>query len=678
MENVSEHINMEVPWPEVPAEALVVDVPRDTTHPTTPQEVLRQYWGYDSFRGIQASIIDSILAGHDTLGLMPTGGGKSVTFQVPALLMDGICLVITPLVALMKDQVQHLRQRGIKATSVNSGMTHEQILRELDNCILGHYKFLYLSPERLVTELFLNKLPRLKVSFIAVDEAHCISQWGYDFRPSYLKIRDLRQRLPHVPVLALTATATPPVVRDICRQLEFGDDSQVFRMSFDRPNLSYEVCRTDDKVGTMIGLLHSTQGCAIVYTRSRSGARDMAQTLEQCGISASYYHAGLPTAEKDFRQQEWQEGKVRVMVATNAFGMGIDKADVRLVLHLDSPDNLEAYFQEAGRAGRDGQPARAILYFNESDIRIMRRRVHQHFPPKEKVRDIYDDVACYVQLAVGDGQELRYQFELGDFCQRFRHFPVVVESALRILQCGGYLIYTQEDDARSRVMFIVRRDDLYDYRISNELTDRVLYQLLRCYEGLFSDYVYIEESLLARHCGCTEDEVYEALLGLTRRRILHYIPRKVTPTVFYLQRRVDHQHIALPPEVYEHRLEQYISRINAVINYLNDDIVPRRLQLLRYFGEDADEESLAKPERSVDADAATDGISPTEEMLPETTDVRPSPQEALLAVLSDGALHHPTELHSLPYERNDLNDAMLALFDEDRLEIVDGMFRLIL
>lgn len=665
MENVSEHINMEVPWPEFPVEALAVNAAASTSQPTTPLEILRQYWGYDAFRGIQASIIESILAGHDTLGLMPTGGGKSVTFQVPALLMEGVCLVITPLVALMKDQVQHLRQRGIKATSVNSGMTREQILRELDNCILGHYKFLYLSPERLVTDLFLNKLPRLQVSFVAVDEAHCISQWGYDFRPSYLKIRDLRRRLPHVPILALTATATPPVVRDICRQLEFGDDSEVFRMSFDRPNLSYEVYRTDDKVGAIIGLLHSTQGCVIVYTRSRSGARDMALTLEQCGIPASYYHAGLPTSEKDFRQQEWQEGKVRVMVATNAFGMGIDKADVRLVLHLDSPDNLEAYFQEAGRAGRDGKPARAILFFNESDIRIMRRRVPQHFPPKEKVRDIYDDVACYVQLAVGDGQEVRYQFELEDFCQRFHHFPVVVESALRILQCGGYLIYTQEDDSRSRVMFIVRRDDLYDYRIGNELTDKVLYQLLRHYEGLFSDYVYIEESLLARHCGCTEDEVYEALLGLTRRRILHYVPRKVTPTVFYLQRRVDHQHISLPPEVYEQRLEQYTSRLSAVINYLNDDSVPRRLQLLRYFGEEADEDSLATCEESEEAETT------------ETTAVRLTPQEAILKVLSDGALHHPTELHSLPYERNDLNDTLLALFDEERIEIVDGMFRLI-
>lgn len=519
----------------------------DAERPTTPLDVLRHYWGYDAFRGIQQQIIESVLAGHDTLGLMPTGGGKSVAFQVPALLMPGTCIVVTPLVALMKDQVQHLKQRGIKATCVHAGLTHEQILRQLDNCILGRYDFLYLSPERLHTPLFRQKLARLRVSLITVDEAHCISQWGYDFRPSYLLIKELRHLLPDTPVLALTATATPSVMDDIVRQLEFRDGSQTFRMSFDRPNLDYQVVKTDGKLQAILHTLAITEGSSIVYVRSRSGSRDLALCLQQQGITASYYHAGLSSAEKDVRQEMWQTGRTRVMVATNAFGMGIDKADVRLVLHLDPPDSIEAYFQEAGRAGRDGQPAVAILYYNESDKRLMSKRITQTFPPKEKVRDIYDDLACYFQLAVGDGLDLRYELDINDFCYRFRYFPATVEAALRILQRAGYVVYSDEDDAKSRVMFIVHRDDLYSLRVHNPVADRVLYTILRHYEALFSDYVYIDESFLARECDCTEDEVYEALLGLTRLRILHYIPRKKVPSITYVQRRVEHSRIALPP-----------------------------------------------------------------------------------------------------------------------------------
>lgn len=624
-----------------------------------PLDVLRKVWGYDAFRGIQSDIITAILAGRDTLGLMPTGGGKSITFQVPALMMKGTCIVVTPLVALMKDQVAHLRKLGIKATAIHSGLERRKILRELDNCILGNYKFLYLSPERLETELFLEKLKRLKVSFVTVDEAHCISQWGYDFRPSYLKIKEFRRVLPTVPFLALTATATPDVVDDIHLQLDFRPGAATFSMSFERPNLDYRVVHSDSKAAAIIHMLQLTEGSAIVYTRSRSGCRDLALTLQQEGIEASYYHAGLSSAEKETRQQMWQEGRSRVMVATNAFGMGIDKADVRLVLHLDPPDSLEAYFQEAGRAGRDGKPATAILYYSQADTRLMQRRIPQTFPPKEKIREIYDDIACFFQLAVGDGQGMRYEFNIDEFCRRFRYFPVTVEAALHILQRAGYILYNEDDDSRSRVMFIVRRDDLYSIRLNTTLGDLVLQSILRHYEALFSDYVYIDENLIAQDCNCTADDVYEALLGLTRRRILHYIPRKNVPSIVYQQRRVEHDRIVLSPAVYEDRLEQYTSRINAVIRYLLDDDTPRNEQLLAYFGQQP---------------RADKGAAPQELPYKPQPEAAPTPLEAVLALLDDGALHHPTEFHALPFATEAVNDALLSLLDQQRVTIRNGHF----
>lgn len=682
-----DYINAEVPWPEVPTQPSTAASRLDGGGFASPLDVLRHYWGYSSFRGIQQAIIDNILAGRDTLGLMPTGGGKSITFQVPALMMPGTCIVVTPLVALMKDQVAHLRERGIKATAIHSGLQHDEMLREFDNVILGHYDFLYLSPERLSTPLFLEKLKHLEVCFITVDEAHCISQWGYDFRPAYLRIRELREHLPGVPVLALTATATPAVVDDIQRQLDFGRfassaaaGSAVFRMSFDRPNLDYRVVHSDSKASDILHTLTITEGSAIVYTRSRSGCRDLALSLQQHGISASYYHAGLPPADKDLRQQMWQEGRARVMVATNAFGMGIDKADVRFVFHLDTPDSLEAYFQEAGRAGRDGRPATAILYYTSADTRLLRQRVQQAFPPKEKVREIYDDLASFFQLAVDDGLGMRYEFPIDEFCRRFHYFPATVEAALHILQRAGYLTYNEDDETRSRVMFIVHRDDLYDFRINTLVGDRVLQSLLRHYEALFSDYVRIDESLLARDCGCTADEVYEALLGLTRRRILHYVPRKNTPSVLYNQRRVPHDRIALPREVYEERLEQYIARIEAVVHYLEDDYTPRREQLLAYFGEEPSPKSAGAgddlPPTTSDASPSSSAASPSSSAaspssLPSSP---PTATEAVAALLADGALHHPTELRALPYPLDAVNDAILRLLDQGRVTVRNGHF----
>lgn len=637
---------------------------------STPLACLRSYWGYDAFRGIQEQIIASILAGHDTLGLMPTGGGKSITFQVPALMLEGTCLVVTPLIALMKDQVAHLKARGIKATCLHAGLSHDQLLRELDNCILGHYDFLYLSPERLHTQLFRDKLARLKVSFITVDEAHCISQWGYDFRPSYLQIKELRHVLPGTPILALTATATPDVMTDIMRQLEFGADAGVFRMSFDRPNLDYRVVETDAKVECIIQTLLMTEGSAIVYVRSRAGTRDLALALQQRGITASYYHAGLSTAEKDVRQQMWQDGRARVMVATNAFGMGIDKADVRLVLHLDPPDSIEAYFQEAGRAGRDGKPAVATLFFNRDDKMLMARRIPQTFPPKEKIRELYDDMACYFQLAVGDGLGARYEFNINDFCHRFHYFPVMVEASLRILQRAGLVEYNDEDDAKSRVMFIMNRDDLYSVRVHHPYAERVLYTLLRHYAALFSDYVYIDEAFLARECDCTEDDVYEALLGLTRLRVLHYVPRKMMPSVVYTQRRVEHDRIGLSREVYEDRLDQYAQRIAAVVRYLDDDLTPRAQQLLAYFGEEKETDSASSAATA--QTSAFDGCAESASSASSASSV--TPIEAVEALLADGAPHHPSEFRELPFESESINDALLCLLDKGQVTILNGHF----
>lgn len=669
------YIDEQVPWPELPVEASCIEDAEDGSctepaqkgkkknrvRPPTPQKALQQYWGYDSFRGIQEQIINSILAGHDTLGLMPTGGGKSITFQVPALMMKGTCIVITPLVALMKDQVVHLRERGIRATCIHSGLSRNDIIKEFDNCILGDYDFLYLSPERLHTDLFRQKLQHLSICFITVDEAHCISQWGYDFRPSYLQIKEIRQLLPHTPILALTATATPDVVTDITRQLNFGSDAQVFRMSFDRPNLDYRVVETDNKREAILHALQTTEGSAIVYVRSRSGTRDFAYYLEECGITASYYHAGLSSAEKDVRQEMWTQGEVRVMVATNAFGMGIDKADVRYVLHFGVPDSIEAYFQEAGRAGRDGKPAVATLFFSRSDRELMARRITQAFPPKEKIRCIYDDLAYYFQLAVGDGLGMRYELNLNDFCFRFRYYPDTVEAALRILQRGGYLTYNEDDDTKSRVMFIMRRDELYDVRLSNPLADRVLFALLRNYAALFSDYALIDETLLARECNCTEDDVYESLLGLTRLRVLHYKPRKQMASVTYMQRRVEHERIALLHEVYEDRLEQYIEQITAITHYLDDDVTPRAEQLLAYFGEELKSAGKQNHDNAEKADGKAEK--------------KPSPLEAVQGLLADGDLHHPAEFHELPYPFDDVNEALLRLLDMGKVTIERGHFR---
>lgn len=551
---------------------------------TDYRKILKQYWGYDNFRGIQEDIIRSIGEGRDTLGLMPTGGGKSITFQVPALAQEGLCLVITPLIALMKDQVRNLRERGIKATAIYSGMTREEIVIALENCIFGNYKFLYVSPERLDTEIFQIKLRSMHVSLITVDESHCISQWGYDFRPAYLKIADIRQLLPGVPVIALTATATPEVVSDIQQRLQFRQEN-VFRMSFERKNLAYVVRHTEDKESELLHILQRVDGSGIVYTRNRKKTKEISLFLNRNHITATFYHAGLNDETKDSRQKAWLKGEFRVMVATNAFGMGIDKPDVRVVIHADVPDSPEAYFQEAGRAGRDSMKAYAVLLFCARDKITLKQRVSDTFPEKSYIRKIYEDINFYYQMAMGDGRGCTFAFNIDEFCRNFKHFPVQTDSALKILTRAGYLEYTDEQDNASRIMFTITKEELYRIREQSEDTEKLLRILLRSYTGLFTDYAYISEDNLSTRSGLSKQQIYETLLSLSRRHILHYIPAKKTPYIIYTRERQETERVYLSKEVYEDRKESYVQRINAMIEYAESENRCRSRMLLRYFGE---------------------------------------------------------------------------------------------
>ena len=548
------------------------------------QEILKQYWGYDSFRDLQEEIITSIGEGKDTLGLMPTGGGKSITFQVPALAQSGLCIVITPLIALMKDQVQNLRKRGIKALAIYSGMTRQEIVTALENCIFGDYKFLYISPERLDTEIFRIKLRSMKVSMITVDESHCISQWGYDFRPAYLKIAEIRELLPEVPVLALTATATLEVVTDIQARLKFREGN-VFRMSFERKNLAYIVRKTDNKTKELLYILQRISGSAIIYVRNRRRTKEITELLMNEGITADFYHAGLDNAVKDLRQKRWQSGEVRVMVATNAFGMGIDKPDVRIVLHLDLPDSPEAYFQEAGRAGRDGEKAYAVILYSKSDKTTLHKRVVDTFPDKEYILNVYEHLQYYYQMAMGDGFQCIREFNLEEFCRKFKYFPVPVDSALKILTQAGYLEYTDEQDNSSRILFTIRRDELYKLREMGKEAEALIQSILRSYTGVFTDYAYISEESLAVRTGLTRQQIYNILVTLTKRRIVDYIPRKKTPYIIYTRERLELRFLHIPASVYEERKARYEARIKAMEEYVTTENICRSRMLLRYFGE---------------------------------------------------------------------------------------------
>lgn len=624
------------------------------------RQTLREYWGYPDFRGIQRDIIESISQGKDTLGLMPTGGGKSITFQVPALVMPGVCVVITPLIALMKDQVDHLRQKGIQAAAIYSGMSRREIITTLENCIFGGIKLLYVSPERLFSDIFKVKFKHMDVSFVTVDEAHCISQWGYDFRPSYHSIAEIRRLKPDTAILALTATATPKVIDDIQERLGF-KQKNVFRMSFERSNLAYIVRETMDKYTELIHILNAVSGSAIVYVRSRKHASDMAQFLTSENISATFYHAGLEPSIKNQRQNSWQQNEVRVIVATNAFGMGIDKPDVRLVLHIDCPDSIEAYFQEAGRAGRDGKKAYAVLLWNKGDRKKLNKRVVENFPEKDYIKEVYEDLAYYYQIGVGSGAGYSFVFEIDKFSRTFKHFPVQTHSALQILERAGYIHYEMEPEARARVMFKLGRNDLYRLDESSKFEDAVITALLRTYGGLFSNYVYIDEGLVAQEAGLTTQQVYVILKNLAQRNIIYFIPQRKTPFITYLQDRIDGEKVVLSKEIYEERKEQYVKRINAMQAYASNNEVCRSRQLLIYFGE-------KRHKDCEQCDVCLDHESP-EPSNEQTKNAR----EAILNLLKDGERHHITELHKLNLPNKGLDVALEYLIHEEEINI-DGSF----
>lgn len=553
-------------------------------------EILKQFWGYDSFRPLQEEIIASVLSGHDTLGLLPTGGGKSITFQVPAISLGGLCIVITPLISLMKDQIDHLTEKGIKAASVFMGMTHQEVLETYERVILQKYQFLYLSPERLETQLFKAKLQYMDVRLLVVDEAHCISQWGYDFRPPYLRIKDFRQLLPaNTPCLALTATATNIVVEDIKDKLAFKKDANTYKASFERPNLIYHVSKVEDKLGKMLELLSCLkEGAAIVYVRSRMKTKEVADTLVREGFSANFYHAGLSAKEKEERQEQWMVGNTPIIVATNAFGMGIDKPNVRLVIHLDLPSSPEEYFQEAGRAGRDLQHSDAWILTDRKDKLNLMKHLADEYPEREYVRMVYQRLANFFQIAIGAGYNSMFEFDIMRFCWAYKLAVSPVYYALKLLQQAGYIVYNEEPDRHSRLMFTCSRESLYHLDKYDKDSQKVINSILRLYTGVFADYVFIREEDIMAKTGLDQQQLYQQLLLLSRHHILHYVPARQTPAIIYLTPRLENEEIRISHYIYEDRKARQEQRINAMINYIDNDEECRMVQLLKYFGEDID------------------------------------------------------------------------------------------
>ena len=624
----------------------------------TYNEILKHYWGYDDFRGIQREIIESIGAGRDTLGLMPTGGGKSIAFQVPALAKEGLCIVITPLIALMKDQVANLRSRGIKATAIYSGMRSSDIVKALENCIFGDYKFLYVSPERLSSELFLKKIQRVKVSMVTVDEAHCISQWGHDFRPAYREVKQLREIFPSVPVLALTATATPEVVKDIQQQLGFAQEN-CFSMSFARKNLVYVVRHTENKPQELLHILDRISGSAIVYTLNRKKTKEVCDILLANGVTAEYYHAGLSPESKDAKEEAWKSGRARVMVSTNAFGMGIDKPDVRLVVHIDLPSSIEAYFQEAGRAGRDGNDAYAVTLFSRVDRQVVARRLADNYPSQEFIREIYDEICYYYSMALGDGLNCTYEFSLGDFCKDYHRPTLQTDSALKILTRMGYLEYVEEMEYASRVRFIVGKDALYRFRGLPPDYELLINALLRNYSGLFTDYVFIDERYLSRVTKLSRHRMYEIFVSLVSRGLVQYAPSKKCPIITFTRHRVLGSELRFAREVYDERKAIFGERLKSVINYAVSDDKCRSRLLLEYFGEKGSDDC-----RRCDVCVQRRAAGKPPQM--------PGKEEAVMQLLSDGKPHSLDELATLGLTDNERKALLRALCDEEKIRIVDG------
>lgn len=631
--------------------------------------ILHQYWGYSSFKGIQADIIKSVAEGHDTLGVMPTGGGKSVAFQVPSLAMEGVCIVVTPLIALMKDQVDHLRRRGIQAAALHIGQPRREMTRLLDNCILGTTKFLYVSPERLQSALFLEKVSRMRVCLIVVDEAHCISQWGHDFRPAYLHIADIRKKLSYAPVLALTATATPEVAADIERHLRHPDVAgntkdfsfRRFTMSCARHNLRYIVRVTEDVTTETDHILRSVAGSAIVYTRSRQGTQEMAAQLVAMGHNVVYYHAGLTPLDKEIRQRMWVEEDVRVMVATNAFGMGIDKPNVRLVIHADLPDCIEAYFQEAGRAGRDGQTAYAVCLCQHRDQLRMMKRLADKYPDANFIREVYEKLGAFFQLAVGDGLDVTYEFNINKFCRAFHAYPSRVVGALDILTQAGYINFREEDVAHSRVLFIIRRDELYQLQSLSELAEKIIQTILRTTSGVFSEYATIYEKDIAEQIQSTPEQVYDTLKALNNQHILQYVPRKHVPFITFTRRRVETRHLILTPEVLDDRREGAKRRAEAMLQYTLDNTQCHSQYLLSYFGE-----TNSEPCGHCDVCLHEKRGKKPEHLMAEIIKIlrsEPLPPERLRLAGYDEATHRTAIEQLIREERIELNSGKFILKD---------------
>lgn len=551
----------------------------------TPREVLKKHWGYDGFRPLQEEIVNSILSGRDTLGLMPTGGGKSITFQVPGLMIDGLTVIVTPLISLMKDQVDNLRQRRIRAVFFHAGMTLRERNVAMEHLTNGNARFLYIAPERLASQSFLDQLKQLNVRLIVVDEAHCISQWGYDFRPSYLNIRVLRKIAPQAPVLALTATATPQVAADICRNLDMKDPA-LLRMSFARSNLSYLVRRSETKIEQVFHILSHTKGTAIVYVRSRKRTGEIADFLTASGIPAAAYHAGLDFDTKEKRQNAWKQNAIRVMVATNAFGMGIDKPDVRVVIHFDMPPSLEEYYQEAGRVGRDGLPSYAVLLVAQSDAALLRRRLTETFPDRDVIRKIYERVCNNLCISLNEGYESIHEFDIEAFCRTFKYQLRQCHAALQLLGQAGYMNYIEDSDRRAKVMITVSREELYHISGISPDAENVLQRMLRRHTGLFMDYQPISEPSIANDLNISPQRVYEALLELSRAGIVSYIPRSSVPLIYLPTSREEPKYVQIGKDIYERRRDMMKTRIEAMIDYAQSRTGCRENKMLRYFGEE--------------------------------------------------------------------------------------------
>jgi ATP-dependent DNA helicase RecQ len=646
---------------------------------------LKRYFGYEDFRGIQQDIVRSVYEGHDTLGLMPTGGGKSITFQVPAMMMEGTCLVVTPLISLMEDQVNHLRERGIAAATIYSGMSKDEVQKVLDNTVFGAVKFLYVSPERLSTTLFLAKLRFMKICMLTIDEAHCISQWGYDFRPAYMNIASIRDELQGVPVLALTATATTAVANDIMERLGFGKyndkEPQLFRMSFQRPNLSYVVRRTENKIRELEHILNSVSGSAIVYTRSREKTREIAEILENDGISADFYHAGLDFAIKNKRQALWQQDEKRVMVATNAFGMGIDKPDVRLVVHYDVPDSLEAYFQEAGRAGRDGKRAYAVMLTQTKDSRTLRKHLDEAFPPKDYIREVYDHLAYFFELATESGEGAMYIFDHALFCTRFHHSFQMLDGALGVLQNAGYIRYDNDPDSRVRLMVSMSKMELYglDSLLPDE--EKVLNTVLRMYGTLFTHLTYVNIQMIAHRCGMDEKTLRRTLTGLAIRRVIKYVPERDLPIITYTRQRVLSERLVFPREAYEMLKDRMSERIESIIRYIESNTACRQQMLMAYFGEKAPRcghcdvclDGRQAAETYDSEDSASNNTSSASNNVGSASSEYKKNYEMLLNLLSDGKKHLIADVQKINIPTETIKKIINSLRDENMIA-TDGVY----